>query len=154
VNLFYRVLTFMVRFGQVEAYPLTSPPHAPADDVVRKRCLWLIEEALELLEACFPGERAIAEIAGCRRSLRELIEGEPVRVDLVAYADANADIRYVAYGNDVAACIDSRDIDAEVCRSNDTKQPPKESGGKVEKGPNYSPPAIAAILREQGWRQS
>lgn len=143
-----RVAAFMRRFGQ----DTPERPTVPSDEVIRNRCRWLLEETLELLEACFgpeshgPIESAASELAG-------VIRWSPVRVDMEAYADANADIRYVAYGNDIAAGIDSRETDAEVARSNDSKSPPDAPGGKVAKGPSYSPPAIAAILREQGWQR-
>lgn len=150
MNVWQRVFSFMVRFGQhVPSQPFS--PVVPESEVIRKRCLWQLEETLELIQACFGGDTQAIESASAE--LVGLIRWKPVKVDLAAYADANADIRYVAYGNDIAAGIDSRDIDAEVCRSNDTKAPATEPGGKVQKGPNYSPPAIAAILREQGWRQ-
>lgn len=146
MNLWARVYSFMVRGNQV-----TPPePVEPSDEVIRQRNAWQLEEVLELIESCYRLEPGQLESAASE--LIAIIRWSKVQVDLVAYADANADIRYVAYGNDIAAGIDSRDVDAEVCRSNDSKTPPAEPGGKVAKGPNYSPPAIAAILKEQGWR--
>ena len=145
---FEEVKAFMRRFGQ----ETQETPGVPSDEVIRNRCRWLLEETLEFLEACF-GEEAHGNIEAAASELAGLIRWAPVRVDLEQYADANADIRYVAYGNDVAAGIDGREMDAEVARSNRTKSPPDAPGGKVAKGPNYEPPAIAAILREQGWGQ-
>ena len=148
MNQFDEVRAFMKRFGQ----ETPETPGVPSDEVIRNRCRWLLEETLELLEACF-GPEAHGNIESAASELAGLIRWSPVRVDLVAYADANADIRYVAYGNDVAAGIDGRETDAEVARSNRSKSPPDAPGMKVAKGPNYEPPAIAAILREQGWGQ-
>jgi len=145
VNLYLRVACFFRKFGQ--AAP--DAPSVPDVEVIRNRCMWQLEETLELLAACYGGDVAAIESAACE--LVGLIRWAPVKVDLVAYADANADIRYVAYGNDIAAGIDSRETDAEIARSNDSKSPPSAPGGKVQKGAGYSPPALAGILREQGW---
>ena len=150
MNLFARVWAFMAKYGQ--RIPADFYPQAPADEDVRNRCRWQLEETVELLVACF-GKETADQFLAASSELYGLIKWQPVKVDLVAYADANADIRFVAYGNDVAAGIDGREIDAEVCRSNMTKQPPSEPGGKVRKGPNYEPPQIAAILREQGMKE-
>ena len=144
-----RVKSFMLRFAQ--ACP--GAPIVPPDDVVRQRCKWQLEETFELLRACFPGGRVCgtAELDDLEKQALAIIHTWMPDVDLVAYADANADIRYVAYGNDIAAGIYSPDVDAEVCRSNDTKSPPGPDG-KVRKGENYQPPDIAGVLREQGWK--
>ena len=75
------------------------------------------------------------------------------KVDLVAYADANADIRYVAYGNDIAAGIDGRETDKEVALSNDTKGQPDPTSGKIAKGEGYRAPDIAGVLEDLGWRR-
>ena len=151
-RLYERVVEFMERFGQ--PFPAPFVPKAPPDDVVRNRCRWQLEETLELLEACFPGwdspPRPPLELF--KKQLLAGIESAPVKVDLVAYADANADIRYVAYGNDIAAGIYSPDVDAEVCRSNDTKSPPGPDG-KVRKGEAFSPADVAGVLKEQGWKE-
>ncbi len=161
MNLYERVGEFMLRFGQArhlfgKTSGLTTHigPQVPPDDVVRNRCKWQVEETLELLRACLTRdieswERVAIEHA--RNVLTSAIEKGRVDVDLVEYADASADIRYVAYGNDIAAGIYSPDVDAEVCRSNDTKSPPGPDG-KVSKGPSYSPPDIAGVLKEQGWK--
>lgn len=159
MTVFNRVLNFMLRFGQLEHAKTQEPnrftsslyPQIPPDDVVRNRCKWQVEETLELLEACFdfgPNQPHYRDTVECLRAAMDLA---PVQVDLVAYADANADIRYVAYGNDIAAGIYSPDVDAEVCRSNDSKSPPGPDG-KVRKGDGYRPPDIAGVLKEQGWK--
>ncbi len=149
MNIYRRVRDFMRRFGQ----PVPEPfePAVPADAVVRQRNAWQLEEVLELIAASYDVPKL--QLEGAASELIGIIRWGKVDVKLDEYADANADIRYVAYGNDIAAGIDSREMDAEVARSNDSKSPPVAPGGKVEKGPNYSPPAIAAILREQGWQR-
>jgi predicted HAD superfamily Cof-like phosphohydrolase len=74
--------------------------------------------------------------------------------DLVAIADALADIVYVAYGSAVTYGIDLDAVLAEVHRSNMSKldadgRPLLREDGKVLKSASYTPPNIADILRTQ-----
>jgi predicted HAD superfamily Cof-like phosphohydrolase len=77
--------------------------------------------------------------------------------DLVEIADALADIVYVAYGAALEHGIDLDKVLEEVHRSNmsklhhETGEPIYREDGKVLKGKNYTPPAVADILKEQGW---
>jgi len=79
--------------------------------------------------------------------------------DLVEVADALMDILYVTYGACLAFGIPVSACFEEVQRSNMSKL--GEDGrpvydvetGKVLKGPNYSPPDLAPILKTHGWDQ-
>lgn len=66
------------------------------------------------------------------------------RGDRVGIADALADLVYVAYGTAYTYRIPLDRVLAEVHRSNMTKGPGPT--GKAVKGPQYSPPDVAAIL--------
>ena len=71
--------------------------------------------------------------------------------DLIAMADALADIVYVAYGTALTYGIDLDSVLREVHRSNMTKlarngKPLHRADGKVLKSDQYSPPDIAAVL--------
>ncbi len=72
--------------------------------------------------------------------------------DLEGVADALADMTYVIYGTACEYGIPLDDVLNEVHRSNMSKlgadgQPVRRDDGKVLKGPAYSPPDVARILR-------
>jgi len=72
--------------------------------------------------------------------------------DMVAMCDALADLRYVTDGTAVVLGVDMEPISAEVQRSNMTKDGGgQDFGGKIMKGPDFTPPNIAGELRKQGW---
>ncbi len=71
--------------------------------------------------------------------------------DMVEMVDALADLLYVTYGTAVELGIDIEPVFAEVQRSNMTKDGGgQDAGGKILKGPDFSPPDIPKILKEQG----
>jgi len=74
--------------------------------------------------------------------------------DLVAIADALADVLYVAYGSAITYGIDLDAVVAEVHRSNMSKldadgRPVLREDGKVLKSSRYSPPDVTAALSAQ-----
>jgi predicted HAD superfamily Cof-like phosphohydrolase len=74
--------------------------------------------------------------------------------DLVAIADALADVVYVAYGSAVTYGIDLDAVLAEVHRSNMSKldvdgRPLLREDGKVLKSSRYTPPDVAAVMSRQ-----
>lgn len=72
--------------------------------------------------------------------------------DMVEMCDALADLLYVTYGTAVEMGVDIEPIFAEVQRSNMTKDGGgQDSGGKILKGPDFSPPDIEGELRKQGY---
>lgn len=97
-----------------------------------------------------------------RRKLRiELIDEEFKELkrairdhDIIEVADGLADILYVTYGAAAEFGIDIDEVFAEVHRSNMSKlgkdgKPVLREDGKVLKGPNFRPPDIPAILKNQ-----
>jgi predicted HAD superfamily Cof-like phosphohydrolase len=76
------------------------------------------------------------------QELREAVEAG----DLVKAADALADLVYVVYGAAWRFGIPLDAVIAEVHRSNMTKTP-TPGDGKAIKGPGYSPPDVAQVLR-------
>jgi predicted HAD superfamily Cof-like phosphohydrolase len=74
--------------------------------------------------------------------------------DLVAIADALADVVYIAYGTAVTYGIDLDLVLSEVHRANMTKldhsgNPIKRADGKVLKSERYIPPDVKAMLQLQ-----
>jgi predicted HAD superfamily Cof-like phosphohydrolase len=74
--------------------------------------------------------------------------------DIVALADALADIVYVAYGTAVTYGIDLDRVLHEVHRSNMSKlgkdgEPIFRADGKVVKSSQYRPPDVAGVLKSQ-----
>lgn len=77
--------------------------------------------------------------------------------DLVAIADALADVVYVAYGTAVTYGIDLDLVLSEVHRANMSKldhngKPVKRADGKVLKSERYTPPDVKAMLQLQSSR--
>lgn len=73
------------------------------------------------------------------------------RDDYVEMVDALADLLVVVYGTAVEMGVDLEPVFAEVHRSNMSKDGGKDPGGKILKGPSFTPPDIAGELRKQGW---
>ena len=72
--------------------------------------------------------------------------------DIEKMVDALADLLYVVYGAAVVMGVDMEPISNEVQRSNMTKDGGgKDSGGKIMKGSNFSPPNILKCLIDQGY---
>jgi len=106
------------------------------------------EEFTELCEAVY-GPQAGDELT---KALSSLPDQESR--DLVETADALADLVYVIYGFALEAGIDLDAVLAEVHRSNLSKLMPdgsvkRREDGKVLKGPGFSAPDIAAVLRQR-----
>jgi predicted HAD superfamily Cof-like phosphohydrolase len=102
-------------------------------------------------------------LARLRLDLMEEEFGELVRAvearDLVAMADALADIVYVAYGTALTYGIDLDAVLAEVHRANMSKlgadgQPVLRDDGKVLKSERYSRPDIAAVVARSELRDA
>ena len=104
-------------------------------------------------------ERPTADIPAEEARLRQALLDEEVdelrdavrEGDVIAVADALADIVYIACGTAHAYGIDLDAVVAEVHRSNMTKlgadgRPVYRQDGKVLKGPTYEPPRVAKVL--------
>lgn len=98
-----------------------------------------------------------AKLRELRRALMaeeygEYLEAEEQN-DLVGIADALGDMIYIAYGSGIAYGLPMDEIMNEIQRSNMSKlgrdgKPIYREDGKVLKGPDFTPPDIAAIVRK------
>lgn len=148
-------------FHQAFDLPVVEKPTMPPMDQRILRVKLLAEELCELAEAF--GVRldikSYLTVAGgslaCSRShsievTDDWSYGYP---DLVEAADAFTDIKYLADGGNVICGFPATELMAEVHRSNMSKlgpdsKPIYREDGKVLKGPNYSPPDIAGVLKK------
>lgn len=70
--------------------------------------------------------------------------------DFVEMVNALADILVVTYGAAVEMGVDLEPVFVEVHRSNMSKDGGMDPGGKILKGPGFSPPDIPTELAKQG----
>lgn len=124
------VLAASISFHEAFDLPRQSSPNVGIDESLARLRIALLEEEV--------GEFAEAVAAA----------------DLVAIADALADIVYVAYGTAVTYGIDLDMVLGEVHRSNMSKlgkdgRPLIREDGKVVKSDQYVPPGIARVLERQ-----
>ncbi len=108
----------------------------------------IAEEVAELFQAVYGG---VAE-----QSIREFLSQLPDHQErnLVETADALGDLVYVIYGMALESGIDLDAVLAEIHHSNLSKLMPdgsvkRREDGKILKGPNFSPPNIAAVLEQR-----
>lgn len=115
-------------------------------------------DAFDLPREPLPTTRVGDTLAQLRvRLLREEVEefaDATEKRDLVAIADALADVVYVAYGSAVTYGIDLDAVVREVHRSNMSKldgsgRPVLRGDGKVLKSERYRPPKIGRVIDEQ-----
>ena len=116
----------VLEFHQKYGAPVAAHPHqiTPKDRLRRARLIF--SEAAEFLEAADTD-------------------------DFPEMVDALADLLVVVYGAAVEMGVDLEPVFAEVHRSNMSKNGGKDAGGKILKGPGFTPPNIVAELRKQGF---
>ncbi len=101
----------------------------------------MISLELRLLRARLIAEESAEFLTACSNA------------DMEGMVDALVDLLYVTYGAAIVMGVDIEPIFAEVQRSNMTKDGGGlDTGGKVCKGPNFSPPDISHQLELQGYR--
>jgi predicted HAD superfamily Cof-like phosphohydrolase len=114
--------------------------------------------AFDLPHQAMPNAAVEEPLAKIRIALLEEEVGEYIEAvsqsDLVAIADALADIVYVVYGTAVTYGIDLDRVLSEVHRSNMSKldrdgRPLIRADGKVIKSDQYFPPDVAGVLKLQ-----
>jgi predicted HAD superfamily Cof-like phosphohydrolase len=138
-------------FARLAGQPIPTHPVVPDEARVRLR-LRLLDEALEVLEACLDDDGMTQSLADLRTRFYHLVDNAKVKVDLVALADGLADTVMVCEGFFAECGIESAPVHAEVWRSNASKFPTVlDEHGKVTKPAHFSPPLLGDVLRAQGW---
>lgn len=132
-------------FHEANGVPIADRPTRIGEDRIRLRLALIAEEFAEFCDAI-----------GRPIDLPDFEASWNGGFDMVGIADALADLDYVIEGTRLELGINGEPIAAEVHRSNMSKlgaddKPVLREDGKIIKGPNYSPPDIAACLRAQGW---
>lgn len=129
LNLNERVLQFMETFGQHLSHrPTLDVPQ----DIIDLRVALIQEEVQELIDALEAG-------------------------DLVEVVDALGDIDYVVHGFSWTIGVDLEAVGREIHRSNMSKLDDQGRPinhpvtGKVQKGPNYSPPDIPGVIFQEDY---
>lgn len=122
-------------------YELTPDEHDPTKRMVAEFHRHVGAAIRSTPTADVPGaEMRVRFVEEETRELREAVEAR----DIVAVADALADLAYVVYGAALHFGIPLSDVLAEVHRSNMTKTPAGD--GKAIKGLGYRPPDIAGLI--------
>lgn len=142
-------------FHQTFNHPIHDKPTVPETKIVKLRLALILEEFIELTEACVNEDRSqsqqlIQTLHHAMEHVKSLTE-EDLKVSLVDVADALTDINYVTYGAGHCFGINLDACMEEVQRSNMSKlgadgKPIYNEHGKVMKGPNYVEPNLAAVI--------
>lgn len=134
--------TCVVEFHEAFEVPIAWAPRVADFERRKLRVKLLLEEVLEFAEA-----------SGVEVSCWPEVCNDPLSVEpnLVAAADALADIRYVTDGAALEWGISLEQCLQEVHRSNMSKlgedgKPIFREDGKVLKGPNFTPPDLQKII--------
>lgn len=151
---FQHVKAFHEAFG----HPVHQRPTVPSCEDVRLRLALILEEFIELTEACTKSESSTVEaltthLHHAMDRVRAL-QADDIQVDLVEVADALTDINYVTYGAGHCFGVDLDACMQVVQASNMSKlgvdgKPIYNEHGKIMKGPNYQPPDLTQVLQCQ-----
>lgn len=134
------------QFHEALGLPVKTSPKMPDEATRLLRCRLLLEETMEYIHA----NGCSALVSG---TINGFLSGAIIRAthepDLAAMAQENADVRYIAHGNDLAMGVDGRAFD-EVHRANMEKFGPDGRpiirNGKVQKPEGWTPPDVAKAL--------
>jgi len=138
-------------FHRVCDVPVLHEPQVPADERVRLRADLVMEESFELVEALYGPSVALSKM---RNAVQDFIRAAPINArNIVDFADACADVKYVIVGSELEFGIDGRPIFKGVHEANMMKAGgPVRADGKRLKPEDWKPFDVADELRRQGWR--
>jgi len=144
-------------FHHATGVPVAGGPASLAPSTIPRerfelRVSLIAEEFAELLDAMLGTEAGDAQRAAFETIMARW-DGDQDSADVVAAADALADLNYVIAGTALEAAIPLDAVAREVHRSNMSKlgrdgRPILREDGKVLKGPDYFPPDVAGVLAD------
>lgn len=139
-------------FHQAFGHPVEPAPTVPSMDQRALRVRLLAEELTEFAEACNVTLSITQTSEGGHNVMVLPLDPHPDNCNLVEAADGLTDLRYLVDGGNLIFGFPGEALLAEVHRSNMSKlgadgKPVTRADGKTLKGPNYSPPDIAAVLQ-------
>jgi predicted HAD superfamily Cof-like phosphohydrolase len=146
----HQVIQFMMLAGQA----FLPKPERPAADVVKLRMRLIVEEVCELLEAAGVDFVSVRSARGELFTAIDRWDPSTHKFKMIDWVDALTDIDYVVEGARLAFGIFGKPFAAEVHKKNMEKFGPggyRDAHGKWRKPPDWTPPDIERILREQGW---
>lgn len=133
-------------FHKAMGQPILDKPTVPSEERVELRLKLIMEECMELMEAC--GLNVDEE----KELLMNKIKQRNFNVDIVEVIDAVGDIDYVCQGLRCEFGCDAEPIAIEIHRSNMAKVGGgKRFDGKILKPASWTPPNISNELKKQGW---
>lgn len=134
-------------FYRVMGIPTQDRPAMPDEATRLLRCRLLFEETMEYIRAS--GFEILVEGRSFKSRTHAIVPWHAP--DLAAMAQENADVRYIAHGNDLAMGVDGRVFDA-VHAANLAKAPngvvTRRPDGKVVKPEGWRPPDVVRVLEE------
>lgn len=148
---FQHVREFHEKFN----HPIHTKPTVPETKIVKLRLALILEEFIELTEACVNDETQASQklLSTLNQAMDHIktLTDENISVGLVDVADALTDINYVTYGAGHCFGVNLDACMEEVQRSNMSKlgsdgKPIYNEHGKVMKGPNYQAPDLKAVI--------
>ncbi len=149
------VREFHLKFGHPVADSIETPP----SEVRLLRFKLIMEELLEFGRAI--GVSGLVEIsqaefeALCKSYVSQQFINPAYEPNLVEAADALGDLDYVVQGSNLVFGFPSEAVLAEIHRANMSKlgadgEPVRDESGKIQKGPNYTPPDVRRVLFGEG----
>jgi len=140
--------------------PTPEKPAVPSKERMLFSLSLFIEEAFEVVEACYPDDyptreepSLLASIQLMKRALLELVRDYPARPDMKLLVDGLGDTDVVTEGFRQELGVDGRPIAALIHDANMAKQggPVDPVTKKTLKPEGWTPPDIEGELRRQGW---
>lgn len=144
-------------FRQAVGHPLPVTPIVPDKQRMLFALSLFIEEAFEVVEACYPHDypehKTNTTILLLKRALLELVRAHDAEPDMELLVDALGDTDYVTEGFRLELGVDGRPVAALIHAANMQKLtgPVDPVTQKKLKPPGWVAPDILGELRRQGW---